>query len=59
LAASGSVTIDESDYAYTYTYDPVTNNGDGRKLAGFSTAAEERMSEYTDFKYFKAYYITE
>jgi len=57
LDASGSITIDGSDCACTY--DSVTNNVDGRKLAGFSTAAEERMSEYTDFKYFKAYYITE
>jgi len=54
LAATGNITIDGTEYAYTYA--PATDNDNGRSISGFSTKAEAKMSEYTDFKYFKEYY---
>jgi len=54
LAASGNITIDDTTYDYTYT--PATDNDNGRTIAGFSLQAEEKMSKYQDFKYFKEYY---
>jgi len=54
LAETGSITVDGNTYAYTYN--PTTDNDNGRSIAGFSTAAESKMAGYTDFKYFKEYY---
>jgi len=54
LVATGSITVDGASLAYTY--DVNTDNNNGRTISGFSTKAEEKMADYTDFKYFKAYY---
>ncbi|CAJ1948943.1 unnamed protein product [Cylindrotheca closterium] len=60
IAANGSITIEGSNYGYTY--DPATNNDNGRTIAGFSTEAGQKMRTdcpgcpYTDFMYFKDYY---
>jgi len=59
LAAEGSITIDETEFPYTYA--PITDNNNGRTIAGFSTAAESKMKNkaekyYKDFAYFKNYY---
>jgi len=63
LAASGSFNIEGTDYAYTY--DPNTNNDNGRSIAGFSTQAGDKMRNncpgcpYTDYMYFYRYYGAE
>jgi hypothetical protein len=54
LAAAGSIKIDGTDYAYTYT--PATDNDNGRSISGFSLQAEAKMAKYQDFKWFKEYY---
>mmetsp|Transcript_6625 Transcript_6625/g.10377 ORF Transcript_6625/g.10377 Transcript_6625/m.10377 type:complete len:465 (-) Transcript_6625:4435-5829(-) len=46
---------------YLYTYDPATDNRNGRTIAGFSTGAGAKMlycagCPYQDFKYFYDYY---
>ncbi|KAL3935359.1 MAG: hypothetical protein SGBAC_009103 [Bacillariaceae sp.] len=60
LATNGSMTIGGNQYAYVY--DPVTDNNNGRTIAGFSTQAADKMRNncpgcpYTDFMYFYNYY---
>lgn len=60
LTLDGTVEIAGTEHAYTY--DPATENKNGRTIAGFSTGAESKMltgcpgCPYTDFKYFHDYY---
>jgi len=70
LTASGSISIETHSYGsvafeanyYDYTYDPVTDNNNGRTIADFSKMASEEMRlscdgcPYTDHKYFYDYY---
>lgn len=63
LKADGDITVDGK--AYSYTYDVATDNNNGRTIAGFSTAAKEKMRvgckgcPYDDFQYFYDYYGTD
>jgi len=54
FAASGVLKIGDVEHAYSY--DPVLNNSNDRTIAKFSTGAGDKMSSYTDYKYFKDYY---
>lgn len=62
FTADGSLDIDGTEYPYTY--DPATENKNGRTLQGFSTQAEDKMKlgckgcPYVDFTYFDNYYGT-
>jgi hypothetical protein len=57
---TGIMGIDGVEYGYVY--DPLTDNNNGRTIAGFSTSAKEKMltdcpgCPYTDFSYFYDYY---
>jgi hypothetical protein len=59
----GTVQIDGVEYGYVY--DPLTDNNNGRTIAGFSTTAKEKMltdcpgCPYTDYSYFYDYYGVE
>lgn len=50
FAPSGSMTVDES-VEVTYSYDPLSDNGAKRNIAGFSTAAQKKMYECTNCPY--------
>lgn len=60
FAATGDMTIGGS--LYSYIYDPLVDNNNGRTIAGFSTEAGSKMLDdcpgcpYTDFSYFFKYY---
>lgn len=60
LAGSGTVTIGSTDYSYSYN--PATDNNNGRTIAGFSTDAGSKMRlscpgcPYADFMHFYNYY---
>ncbi|CAJ1948867.1 unnamed protein product [Cylindrotheca closterium] len=60
LAGSGSINIAGQDY--DYTYDPTTDNNNGRTIAGFSTDAGQKMRlncdgcPYDDHRFFYNYY---
>jgi len=62
LAKEGNLDIGGTEYPYTY--DPETENKNGRTLQGFSLQAKDKMKlcekgcPYTDFGYFDDYYGT-
>ena len=54
-----SITIGSDEY--TYTYEPETENKNGRTISGFSTQLEDKLKNgpgapYADFEYFRKYY---
>jgi hypothetical protein len=49
FAASGSLTINGE--GVSYNYNPLTDNGNGRTLQGFSTEAQAKMHECTNCPY--------
>jgi Low iron-inducible periplasmic protein len=58
--ATGNVTI-EGAGSVGYTYNPLTDNNNGRTIQGFSTEADEKMNTcancpYKTFKMFRDYY---
>eukprot|EP00980_Cylindrotheca_fusiformis_P025157 scaffold13207_cov143-Cylindrotheca_fusiformis.AAC.10 len=63
FAENGEFTIDGTQY--TYIYDPLLDNSNGRTIAGFSTSAKDKMRvgcpgcPFTDFEYFYEYYGTD
>ena len=63
LTALGSIQLDGiKSTALAYSYNPETDNKNGRTLAGFSTAAESKMAgcgpscPYTDYAKYYEYY---
>ncbi|CAJ1948871.1 unnamed protein product [Cylindrotheca closterium] len=60
LIGAGIIGIDGT--GYSYQYDPINQNKNGRTIAGFSTSAGEKMRlscdgcPYTDHDYFFQYY---
>lgn len=60
LIASGLINI--GGIAYSYQYNPISQNKNGRTIAGFSTSAKDKMRmscdgcPYTDHEYFYEYY---
>jgi len=64
LIALGTITLDgiATGAILPYDYNPTTDNGNGRTLAGFSTGAQKKMGEcgpqcpYNDYSKFLTYY---
>lgn len=62
LAQNGTVQLDGiKSKPLSYTYDPMTDNKNGRTLAGFSTGAEKKMAKceacpYVDYDKYLTYY---
>jgi len=57
--ASGTITIGDSDYMYTY--DPATDNNAARTIQGFSTKAGDKMEDdgtHPEYQKTKTYYGT-
>ncbi len=59
--AGGENSITIGSEQYTYTYEPETENKNGRTISGFSTQLEDKLKNgpgapYADFEYFRKYY---
>ncbi|KAL3909438.1 MAG: hypothetical protein SGILL_008088, partial [Bacillariaceae sp.] len=60
FTATGTLTI-EGEGSFTYAYDPLSDNNNGRTLQGFSTAGKEKMHDcpncpYVTYEKFYQYY---
>ncbi|KAL3924319.1 MAG: hypothetical protein SGILL_001118 [Bacillariaceae sp.] len=60
FAPSGNLNI-EGEGSFTYTYDPLTDNNNGRTIQGFSTQAKAKMHDcpncpYVGYEKFYQYY---